>query len=51
MLAWSVFVAYELSRYSSTYEGTSALPLTLFTKSLRTVKPGNTSVILRSNAL
>ena len=51
ILAWSVFVAYALSRNSSTYEGTSALPLTLFTRSLRTVTPGNISVILASNAV
>lgn len=43
-------VAYLLNRYSSTYVGTNALPLTAPTRSLRTVYSGHTSVMLRSNA-
>src|SRR6185312_9273935 len=51
MVASSLVAQYWPSRYSSTYEGTMALPFTAFTKSLRTTRPAKCSLILSSSWL
>src|SRR5690625_3249559 len=54
MPAWIVAsssdAAYWPSRYSSTYEGTTAFPRTALTRSLRTTAPAKCSLILSSSA-
>src|SRR5664279_78268 len=51
MVASSSEAAYCPSRYSRTYDGTMALPLTALTRSLRTTTPGNRRLILKSRSL
>src|SRR3954447_20682936 len=51
MVASSSDAAYWPSRYSSTYDGTIALPLTALTRSLRTTTPAKCSLIFLSRAV
>src|ERR1700730_6305280 len=51
MVASSSDAEQRRSRYSSTYEGTMALPLTAFTRSFRTTTPGKRRLIFRSSSL
>src|SRR3954465_12901824 len=51
IVASSSDAAYWPSRYSRTYDGTMALPLTALTRSLRTTTPGNKKLILESRLL